>query len=261
VSTVQTVPQWQRERDRRLEAGQQLLSHTRPSEQAVYDEDPVAARKLLSSGTSSPVRYRALDMGNIDSRYSSSFQPPVFVTDVLAVSPFDAHAQTRDRCVLFVHGLTSPGGNTRVVFLDLKVGSSGSTPTRGTKQQEFQIRLDRQLMYRIFNPGVPGGSREPELAREGPSLQVRTNGGDVFPVTWVDGVLRTDRAAGKSLRFYAGQADPKDPSHFTVDYDFDGQRGTIEGWLTDDDFLRIRPQGGEVEGGTWYVNGKPEGAK
>jgi hypothetical protein len=107
-------------------------------------------------------------------------------------------------------------------------------------------------MYRIFNAAV---------AREGPSLQVRTNGGDAFPVTWVDGVLRTDRPPGKSLRFYAGQADPKDPSHFTIDYDFDGQRGTIDGWLTDDDFLRIRPQAGEVEGGTWYVNGKPEGTK
>jgi hypothetical protein len=260
VTVAPAVSGYQRERDMRRQASDRLLSHTRPSEQAVYEEDPVAARKLLSSpGASGPPEYRALSLSNIDSRYASSFQAPVIIRDVSTMSPFDRNDNDRDRGILFVHGLTSPAGNKRIVFLELKVDSTGGSPQR-TKGQQYEIRLERQLYYRIFTPADASANRDPAVARDGPSLQVRTTGGDVFPVRWVDGVLRTDREPGKSLRFYGGQPDPKDPSHFTVDYEFDGQRGTIDGWLTDDDFLRIRPRGGEVDGGTWYVNGRPEGA-
>jgi hypothetical protein len=255
---VQQVSQAQIERDVRQRASDRLLSHTRPSEQTVYEEDPVAASKMLPSSGAAGGRYRALGMNNVDSRYASSFQPPVILQDVSPSPPF--HSNDNDRCILFVHGLTSAGGNKRIVMLDLKVISSGGSRQRA-KGQEYEIRLERQLYYRIFTPADASSSREAALAREGPSLQVRTNGGDAFPVTWVDGVLRADRPGGKSLRFYAGQADGNDPSHFTIDYDFAGERGAIDGWLTDDDFLRIRPRGGEVEGGTWYVNGKAEGAK
>ena len=38
-------------------------------------------------------------------------------------------------------------------------------------------------------------------------------------------------AAGQRLRAFAGQVDPIDASHFTIDYDIDGDRSTIHGWL------------------------------
>jgi hypothetical protein len=38
---------------------------------------------------------------------------------------------------------------------------------------------------------------------------------------------------GPLLRFFAGQPDPADESHFTIDYEVDGERGTIDGWLRD----------------------------
>jgi hypothetical protein len=39
---------------------------------------------------------------------------------------------------------------------------------------------------------------------------------------------------GTSLTFYAGQVDPADDSHFTIDYDIDSNRGVIDGYLNED---------------------------
>jgi hypothetical protein len=35
------------------------------------------------------------------------------------------------------------------------------------------------------------------------------------------------------LRLFAGQPDPADESHFTIEYEVDADRGTIDGWLRD----------------------------
>jgi hypothetical protein len=40
-------------------------------------------------------------------------------------------------------------------------------------------------------------------------------------------------------RIYAGQPDPADPSHFTVEYENGGERKTADGWLQDDDTLKF----------------------
>jgi hypothetical protein len=52
---------------------------------------------------------------------------------------------------------------------------------------------------------------------------------------------------------FAGMLDPADPTHCTIDYDLGGQRGVIDVYLTDDDFLRILPRSGRVTGGKWEV--------
>ena len=33
--------------------------------------------------------------------------------------------------------------------------------------------------------------------------------------------------------------DPADPSHFTIDYDLNGTRHTVDGWLEDDEFVKM----------------------
>ncbi len=38
---------------------------------------------------------------------------------------------------------------------------------------------------------------------------------------------------GDTLVVYAAKVDPNDPSHFTIDYDLNGKRQTIDGWLDD----------------------------
>jgi len=45
---------------------------------------------------------------------------------------------------------------------------------------------------------------------------------------------------------YSGQADPTDESHFTISYTVNGEVGTIDGWLRDDDHIELRPRVGSV---------------
>ena len=45
--------------------------------------------------------------------------------------------------------------------------------------------------------------------------------------------------AGDTLRIYAGQRDPNDPSHVTIDYVLNGTTHTIDGWLEDIGFMRL----------------------
>ena len=46
------------------------------------------------------------------------------------------------------------------------------------------------------------------------------------------------------MRFVAGRADPKDATHFEVDYTIDGRPGTVDGWVREDGRLRIEPREG-----------------
>ena len=41
------------------------------------------------------------------------------------------------------------------------------------------------------------------------------------------------------LTIYAGQADPADASHFTIQYDLAGVRHTVDGWLVDENTVKI----------------------
>jgi hypothetical protein len=80
-------------------------------------------------------------------------------------------------------------------------------------------------------------------------------GANVFPEgsEWRDGpdnmrgtVWAMPVPRGQRLRFYAGQADPADESHFTVTYDMGSVPGTIDGWLRDpsDNGVELRVRSG-----------------
>jgi hypothetical protein len=48
----------------------------------------------------------------------------------------------------------------------------------------------------------------------------------------------------RSLRIFAGQPDPADASRFTIVYEWDGRRGTIDGRLNDDDTIVLTDRDG-----------------
>jgi len=52
-------------------------------------------------------------------------------------------------------------------------------------------------------------------------------------------------AAGDRVRIYEGQPDPGDATHFTIDYDLNGQRGTIDGNLDDHEWVTFTPRSGK----------------
>jgi hypothetical protein len=68
------------------------------------------------------------------------------------------------------------------------------------------------------------------------------------PATWALGSQMTQASfipkqvwlsCDDRLRVYAGQADAKDESHFTMRYEINGAGGMIDGWLMDNDGIRI----------------------
>ena len=46
------------------------------------------------------------------------------------------------------------------------------------------------------------------------------------------------------VRFYAGQADPADASHFTIGYAVDDRPGTIDGWITENQMPMLHVRDG-----------------
>lgn len=65
---------------------------------------------------------------------------------------------------------------------------------------------------------------------------------DVSPGTSASLGLHFENQPDPKLRVYAGQADPADASHFTIDYEQWGQRDTFDCWLQPDDTVKIKPR-------------------
>jgi len=243
------------EQQRRKDVYEEYLSYAARPNTVVYDEDAARGSKLL---TAQPQLHRQMSTGSIDPSWASSFDRPIIQIspgDIAGMQPFVDNANPQDRTTLFVGKLRSPNGNARLVFLDMRITltghrSGGKSSKDANASPEYEARIDRKLEYRIYDAGATDGY--PGQLRIGKSLTVRTSA-DAIPIRWIDGSLRADRPTNSALQIFAGMLDPKDPSHCTVDYDFGGQRGSIDVYLTDDDFLRVLPQAGRVTGGNWDV--------
>jgi hypothetical protein len=62
--------------------------------------------------------------------------------------------------------------------------------------------------------------------------------------------MDTDRTSLQPLdadTFFAGQLDPRDASHFTIGYEHDGKPGTIDGWLMNDDTVKLEVRDGPLK--------------
>jgi hypothetical protein len=221
----------------------ELVNNRLGPQTIVYEEEPVAARRLRgdSSGVVNQQAEREIAM----QPFWHAFVPPAY-----RASGFWESGVTNESkdALLFSHTLTSPGGNSRLVMLEMEVKLAMVTAPK----DEYRVAINRQLKYLVCDPAPsPRGGR---VLRHGPSLKiVQGDDRNVIPIKWVDGALREARPKEQSLRFFAGQPDPSDPSHFTVEYEIFGLKDTIDGWLTDDDFLRIVPRGGKVDKGTWHI--------
>jgi hypothetical protein len=246
------------EQMRREQAYEGYLTFAARADTVVYDEDLVRASKLLIE---QPEKHRQTSYGSIDPGWASSFDRPVIEMspgDVTPARPFIDPMNPQDRVTLFVGKLISPGGNARLAFLDMRITLNGGRQSGQKSEAEYEVRIGRKLEYRIFDArGLLGF---PNQLRTGKSLTVETPA-DTVPVRWIDGTLRADRPANSALQIFAGMLDPKDPSHCTIDYDRGGQRGSIDVYLTDDDFLRVLPRTGRVDGGTWDVGAAPASAE
>jgi hypothetical protein len=59
---------------------------------------------------------------------------------------------------------------------------------------------------------------------------------------------------GETIRVFAGQADANDPSHFTIEFDLSGRRGTIDGWLRANETIDLRPRDAQLAATRWFTS-------
>ncbi len=136
-------------------------------------------------------------------QHFTGYTPPVWLELNQAATAVTLNSQG----TAFLHELRTPSGQRRLVGVDLIILSRS--------QLVFQPRK--------FVPGV-------SILR--PPHQVRGLQKD----------MGLDTAPKGLLSVYAGQLDPSDPSHFTIEYRTDAHTGIIDGWLKDDDTVILEPR-------------------
>lgn len=120
---------------------------------------------------------------------------------------------------LFLGERRSPAGNRRLVAVDLRVSWNNTNWTASVEK-------------RAVVPGTLG--TEPRETWGGPpadDLKTTNLVGQrdvLFMFDW-----------RQKVKLYAGRPDPADSSHFTIDYELDGRREVIDGWLRDDDAVEL----------------------
>ena len=110
---------------------------------------------------------------------------------------------------VFLHERTTPQGVRCLIGVDVNL--IPLAPTHAAS-----------LGSRIIRPGT--AFRNPRSGRT---------------VTRGDGSQIRFHPTADRLTIYAGQPDPADPSHFTIDYDLNGVRHTVDGWLEDDEWVKM----------------------
>jgi hypothetical protein len=181
-----------------------------PADAVVYDETPDGAAKLLALGPEYGPPGRPL-FNTADSRPPPGWIPPAeYHPQVL----WKIHPQRRRRGVVLLHERTTEGGMTRVVVITAGSSAWGRPPKKYTDLGRM-VGLGAELL------APPGW-------RTGFGPQAKSLAGD-----W-DVPLNHDQR----IRVFAGQPDPDDASHFTIEYEIVGEnrRRTLDGWVRDEGF-------------------------
>jgi hypothetical protein len=119
----------------------------------------------------------------------------------------DGKPSVRQHAILFCHELQIPSGQKRLVVVEGVVNWESGSPG-----QTHLIPV--ATTFSIDAGGI--APLHPTSESEGPLI---------------DGAMSETEPAW-ALRVFAGQLDPKDGSHFTIDYQTSsGGKGTIDGWL------------------------------
>ena len=173
--------------------------YSAPDEQVVFEEEPTRAAVLLRDRSYQAVPFLHAEHGAMAVRRLEIW--PRYLGARGVPSP-DMYRQCAP---LFLHRLQAPGGSKRIVYVGYDY---------------YHLQAARcAVLSAIKTPG--NGSR---------IVSIRA---DVFETFFPTHVLPRD------LRFYAGQIDRDDPSHFTIGFEWAGERGRIHGWLQDDETVRF----------------------
>jgi hypothetical protein len=203
-----------------LQLQRRCLSYAPPPGQVVYDDDPEQVATLLSDAA-----YAASHPAALKGVSAAVYDNPLFRNYLQRSS---SHPFRPAGPAVFMHRRTSPAGNERLVVVQFSAaaapGAAVTTPPAGTPLRRFVFRPYPESPATLTRRGAPVLSNFP---------------GDPSGLDLL-------AAPGDRTRVLAGQPDPADPSHFTIDYVHNGVAGTIDGWLNDDDTVTLAPRVGQV---------------
>jgi hypothetical protein len=252
----------------------QASAWSAPPGTVVWEDDPEAAAKLRAGGN-----YNATQMpaGVRHGNYpflagwplAAAAKPPAVASQLQRNFPIydDQNSipqSADDWAVLLLHGLKSPGGLERLVYVVVEAKCEvQEVPGFGEQQgrSAFKSSLRRRLRL-VATACAENGSKEPRPRKgEWAELVVAFNWKPPWAVPWAwtpsengkPGQIRVE--PGNRFRFYAAQLDAADPSHFTIDYVLDGVPGKIHGRLKDDGSIELKPEAGALNGPHWNPRG------
>jgi hypothetical protein len=217
------------------------LTRSIPSGTVVYDDHPDCAAALLAKGSD----YRPVPQGSTVYFPPKPWQLP---TGFYPSSPAFQVGTDSDHPTVFATGRRTPGGTDRLILVSLESDQTMErtpSPESHATTQRFGVRHTRAFRAHVLFPFF--GRLEQRMTR---SLEILQPADHQTTITWTKGTSwengRVDADLKGVLRVFAGQADPADPSHFTIPYDLDDQPGVIDGWLRDDEVVLLQPRTGRV---------------
>jgi hypothetical protein len=260
---------------------QRAFAFVEPPTKVVWDDNPGTAAKLLASPGYRAMRVDALQNYPPLARWPRSAAaavPP-------AVDTFHRlhfrnsfpnlagqHVVEPDSvAAVMLHRMKTPGGEDRVVFVYVTGGSSlyslqligpdgkYTSPSFGVPtDRPWEGVVTRHLRLRAVPCRVDAdGTGVSTSSGDGAELLIHPAAGAaaVRRIQWSppagDRPEQVRLSGPGEFRFYAGQPDPSDPTHFTVGYDVDGAPGTIHGRLAPDGTIKLEPTTGRVVGSQW----------
>lgn len=214
VQELQKMREHERRVQRALAAQKACMEFSLPPGTIVYSDDP-ADTKAASAG------YATINGEDPRTEDKPAFlfrdqkRELAIVRESGVWDAFDAASAEgwswsfgRTRRLVFCHSLSSPGGNARLVTIELR---------------DFDY-----LDPHVLAPGTP----------KAPPAEIAPS----MAGLWIH------RRLNHPLRIFAGQADPKDTSHFTIDIAYRGERRTIDAYLTPSDRIDFWMDGARLSG-------------
>jgi hypothetical protein len=258
----------------------QVSNWSEPPPKVVWDDDPATAASLLQGSGYVPAGAPAHVQSNYPflagwppgaaakpaPAFKQLFQPHFPLSKLGLVQSDEQYA------VVLAHGLKSPSGVHRLVYVyvagktDMGMARIPVPPGPQTRTQlipAFESTGGRKLQLAAV-PCLPedGPALPKTLSDDSTVLTTAPGSGAESTARW----KWTPSPDGKGgqvwvepidrFRFYAGQLDPADPSHFTIPYNLDSATATIHGRLKDDGSVDLRPEQGMVTGDQWDPRGK-----
>jgi len=271
-STIRTeIKEW-RERRRARALQQQAMNWTEPAGKVVWDEDPQTAEKLLATPDYRPILVNYLQYipnwprgahavlpSPIDQFYRDRFN--ITYHHAFPNRSGERYVEADENALILMHNFKTRHNEDRLVYvyvqgkLDLtEMQGIGSSPS---VDKPFTGTVARDLSIVALPCTIEAEDKVPiVLANEGAKLLIRQyRQSDQMRWSWTPPSGNSPEKitlGGEFFRFYAGQLDPSDPSHFIIPYELNNKKGIIHGTIKSNGQLELKPDSGKVVGSNWY---------